>query len=163
MQLDDPFSTKKMNFFLVYEIRILLDPSTTLIITFFFSLMDCEVVGFLLGPNVLFVLYIESRGGLVWVCIQCSSWFRYVSNDYDVDCEGEDVMTSSACCCYSDHNTVVVLLPCRHLSACVSCAAVLPACMLPKAGSVEASTWCKFFVWLLLRLWLVFQPFETMI
>jgi hypothetical protein len=49
---------------------MLLDSSLALIIMFF--LLDYDVVGFLLGPNVLSHLYIESRGGLVWVLVHNS-------------------------------------------------------------------------------------------
>jgi hypothetical protein len=61
---------ERLNLFLIYEFCMLLDSSLALIIMFF--LLDYDVVGFLLGPNVLSHLYIESRGGLVWVLVHNS-------------------------------------------------------------------------------------------
>jgi E3 ubiquitin-protein ligase BOI and related proteins len=59
------------------------------------------------------------------------------SNDYNDGCEGDGV-----CRGCGDRNAVVILLPCRHLSACALCAAAAPtcpACGLAKAGSVAVN------------------------
>jgi E3 ubiquitin-protein ligase BOI and related proteins len=69
------------------------------------------------------------------------------SNDYEDGCEGDNATTSSSCVAGACRRcgaraAAVVLLPCRHLSACTPCAAALracPACGLVKAGSVAVN------------------------
>jgi E3 ubiquitin-protein ligase BOI and related proteins len=64
------------------------------------------------------------------------------SNHYEDGCEGDDATTSGTCRGCGDRDATVVLLPCRHLSACAPCAAVAPACPtcgLPKSGSVAVN------------------------
>jgi hypothetical protein len=123
----------------------------------FFSLMDCEVVGFFLGPNVLFVLYIESRGGLVWVCIQCSSWLRYATTMLTVKVK----MWWPPALVVAKYRRGAPAMP-APIGVCVVRCGVASVhasqgWQRRRRPDVNSLFDCSS------RLWLVFQPFETMI